>query len=249
MNKYLQTIVQHAKFFELCAATSSGAASSRADIIAFLHTLFHLHPTNTCQPTHIEPLQRVYGGSLVPADLQILSVFQLFEITRKTPVTSLLSHWSTVSDVPSSNALEAIQSLDPSRVLKTCLEYPDWRELASESSVHRSSGDSVYDPVFVVLLIAQVLADSAPSSALAWVQLFRTNVVSLLIRALSAKDAQLRDIAWAQIAALYRMLEVCSVCTISFSTLMSSTECRFAREATCAPCSQPAQGHHSLRAL
>ncbi|KAJ8490078.1 hypothetical protein ONZ51_g2525 [Trametes cubensis] len=210
VNKYLQTIVQHARFYELCAPSTSSAdeasPSARDSIIDLLHTLFHLHPNNTCQPSHIEPLRRVYGGSLGTADLKILSIFQLFESTRRTPVTSLLSQWSGSADVSSGNALEALLALEPSRVLKTCLDFPEWRTLATDG--HGStSGERLYDPVFVLLLFAQMLADSAPSSALVWVQLFRTNVVSLLLRTLSAKDAQLRDVAWAQTAALYRSLE------------------------------------------
>ncbi|RDX51579.1 hypothetical protein OH76DRAFT_1554958 [Lentinus brumalis] len=208
VNRILQTVVQHPKFYNYCAATvSTDGLSSREEVVHFLHTLFHLHPTNTCQPSHIEPLRRIYGGSLSHADLRILSIFQLFEATRKTSVASLFEQWSTAGDVSSSSALEAIQSLEPSRVFKTCLEYPDRRKLADADESHASANDGIYDPVFVLLLFAQMLADSAPSSALDWVQLFRTNIISLILRALSAKDEQLRDVAWGQVAALYRALE------------------------------------------
>ncbi|KAI0637561.1 ribosome 60S biogenesis N-terminal-domain-containing protein [Trametes polyzona] len=205
VNKYLQTVVQHSRFFELCLQPQNAAA--RDGIIALLHTLFHLHPTNTCQPSHIEPLRRVYGGSLGKADRQVLSIFQLFEATRKTSVASLLGQWSGTPDVSSSSALEALQSLEPSRVLRTCLDFPQWRTLAASSVDHTPSSDGLYDPVFVLLLLGQLFADRAPTSALEWVQLFRTNVVSLLLRALSAKDSRIRDIAWAQTAALYRAVE------------------------------------------
>ncbi|PIL36537.1 hypothetical protein GSI_00226 [Ganoderma sinense ZZ0214-1] len=47
----------------------------------------------------------------------------------------------------------------------------------------------------------------APTTALVWVQFFRTNVASLVLRSLSAKDPQLREIAWGQIASLCRVLE------------------------------------------
>ncbi|KAI0368460.1 hypothetical protein BV20DRAFT_969281 [Pilatotrama ljubarskyi] len=208
VNKYLQTIVQHARFYELCAVSSSNEdASARNSIIDLLHTLFHLHPTNTCQPSHIEPLRGVYGGTLDVADRKILSIFRLFEATRKISVASLLSQWAGNADVSSSAVLEALQSLDPSRVLKTCLEYPDWRTLDADDIEPSRSSESLYDPVFILLLFAQMLVEGAPASALAWVQLFRTNVVSLLLRTLSAKDAELRNIAWAQTASLYRTLE------------------------------------------
>ncbi|KAI0687369.1 ribosome 60S biogenesis N-terminal-domain-containing protein, partial [Cerioporus squamosus] len=198
VNRFLQSVVQHAKFYDYCANTDG--LSSREDIVHFLHTLFHLHPTNTCQPSHIEPLRRTYGGSLSHADLRILSIFQLFETTRKTSVASLFGQWSMAGDVSSNSALEAIQSLDPSRVLKTCLEYPDWRKLADVDESRTFANDGIYDPVFILLLFAQMLADSCTF-------LFRTNVVSLILRTLSAKGEQLRDVAWGQVAALYRALE------------------------------------------
>ncbi|KAH9853304.1 ribosome 60S biogenesis N-terminal-domain-containing protein [Lenzites betulinus] len=208
VNKYLQTIVQHTRFYELCAtSTSTGKASPRDSIVDLLHDLFHLHPTNTCQPSHIQPLRRVYGGTLGPADRKILAIFQLFEATRKTSVASLFAQWSGSGDDSSRSALEVLQSLDPSRVLKTCLEFPQWRTLEGHKPEHSLSGDSIYDPVFVLLLFAQMLGEGAPTSALEWVQLFRTNVVSLLLRALSARDIQVREIAWAQTAVLYRNLE------------------------------------------
>jgi nucleolar pre-ribosomal-associated protein 1 len=41
-----------------------------------------------------------------------------------------------------------------------------------------------------------------------WVELFRTNVVSLLISTLSAKDSEMRELAIDQLALLYSALEV-----------------------------------------
>ncbi|KAI0640548.1 ribosome 60S biogenesis N-terminal-domain-containing protein [Trametes meyenii] len=206
VNKYLQTIVQHTHFYELCAVPTSGRGmASRDGIIHFLHTLFHLHPNNTCQPSHIEPLRRVYGGSLDAADRKLLSLFKLFEATRKTSVTSLLTQWSGTADVQSTSPLEALQSLEPARVLKTCLEFPEWRKLGADSPHAPSEG--LYDPTFVLLLFAQTLTESPPDSALTWVQLFRTNIVCLLLRMLSAKDVQVRETTWAQMASLYRTLE------------------------------------------
>ncbi|KAI8984871.1 ribosome 60S biogenesis N-terminal-domain-containing protein [Trametes punicea] len=211
VNRYLQTIVQHRAFYELCAvpdpASEASALSARESIIDLLHDLFLLHPNNTCQPSHIDPLMRVYGGSLGSADTKIFCIFHLFESTRKTAVTSLLSEWSGRVDVSSANALEALLALEPSRVLKTCLDFPNRRTAKRDSGYLVSGGESLYDPLFVLLLFAQMLASSAPTSALVWIQLFRTNVVSLLLRALSGKDPQLREIAWAQIATLYRALE------------------------------------------
>ena len=66
----------------------------------------------------------------------------------------------------------------------------------------------MYDPVFVMLLFGHVFSHSPPASALAWVALFRTNIVSLLIRTLSSKDSDMRKVALCQIVTLWKSLEV-----------------------------------------
>lgn len=66
----------------------------------------------------------------------------------------------------------------------------------------------LYDPLFLMLLFAQTLAENSPSSAFAWVELFRTNIVSLLIKAVSSKCGGIREVALCQIAALWQHLEV-----------------------------------------
>ncbi|KAH9931396.1 ribosome 60S biogenesis N-terminal-domain-containing protein [Amylocystis lapponica] len=206
VNKYLQSIVQHPHLYELCALSITTEPSSRDAIVSLLHTLFYLHPINTCQPTHIEPLRRLYGGSLSLSDRRLLSIFHLFESTRKMSAGALFTKWASSADAASSSSLEAVQTLDPTRVLKTCLAFPNRRHL-HEHVEDVDFDTSLYDPVFVTLLFAQMLWDDPPSSALGWVQLFRTNAVSLIIRALSAEDESLREVAFAQVAALYRCLQ------------------------------------------
>ncbi|KAF5371492.1 hypothetical protein D9615_009605 [Tricholomella constricta] len=207
VNRHLQSILQHPNFFKLCAsATPDGR--TRDAIVQLLHVLFYLHPTNTCQVTHVEPLVHIYRGTLSPADGQILSIFQLFETERKVSIASLLSQWSSDPNVPSANSLEAVQSLDAILVLRTCLNFPRWRSLEELRTDKATSQEAqLYDPVFLMLLCAQTLAENPPESAFAWVELFRTNVVSLLIKALSSKDGAIRDIAMCQIAALWQYLE------------------------------------------
>ncbi|KAJ7759032.1 ribosome 60S biogenesis N-terminal-domain-containing protein [Mycena olivaceomarginata] len=194
VNRYLQSIVQHPQFFKVCAA---GAQKTplRNQIIHALHVLFNLHPANTCQVTHVQPLVRIYHGTASTADRKLLSIFQLFESERKVSVASLLGQWSATQEVPSSNILEAVQSLDAILVLRTCLHFPKWRYA------------QLYDPVFLVLIFAQAMAEKIPESAFGWIELFRTNIVSLLIRAMSAKDQQLRAVTRSQLAALWAHLE------------------------------------------
>ncbi|KAJ7109702.1 ribosome 60S biogenesis N-terminal-domain-containing protein [Mycena crocata] len=207
VNRYLQTIVQHPHFYKACA-TGANRTPLRDRVIHALHILFNLHPANTCQITHVQPLVRIYRGTSTTSDRKLLSVFQLFESQRKVSVAALLGQWSATSEVPSSNALEAVQSLDAILVLRTCLHFPKWRCLADQTGLEENLRDAqLYDPVFLILIFAQAMAETVPESAFGWIELFRTNIVSLLIRALSAKDQQLREVARSQLAALWAHLE------------------------------------------
>ncbi|KAF5309185.1 hypothetical protein D9619_012740 [Psilocybe cf. subviscida] len=208
VNRLLQNVIQHPHFFKICGSSSTETAALRVEIIELLHVLFHLHPHNTCQITHIEPLIRVYKATLSQTDLRILSIFQLFEGQRKLSTTAILSRWSSTPNVTSNSALEALQSLDPIVVLRTCLNFPRWRKVEDQSSLSIHPQEAVlYDPIFIMLLFSQMMADQQPVSAFQWIELFRTNMASLFIRALSAKNGEMRDLAMCQVIALWRALE------------------------------------------
>lgn len=208
VNRHLQSIVQHPHFFRFCAVAGHHTSPPRDAIIDCLYVLFNLHPANTCQISHIEPLVRVYRGSVSTSDRKLLSIFHLFEQQRKVSAASLLGRWSFSLDVTSSDALEAVQSLDSVLILRTCLQFPHWRCLDDQTETDFVSDPHLFDPVFTILLFAQMLADGPPATALSWVKLFRTNVVSLIIRAMSSKDPKLREVATCQIAVLQKLLEV-----------------------------------------
>ncbi|KAJ3506576.1 hypothetical protein NLJ89_g6794 [Agrocybe chaxingu] len=210
VNKHLQSIIQHAHFFKICVSTLAEGLKAREAVVELLHRLFHLHPANTCQITHIEPIIKIYCGTLSSTDLRILSIFQLFEGQRRLSVTPLLSRWSATPGISSQTALEALQSLDPILVLRTTLQFPRWRRVDDRPGVKLpADGQDIvlYDPIFIMLLFSQMLSEQPPSSAFAWIELFRTNIVSLFIRALSAKDGRVRELALCQIVALWKHLE------------------------------------------
>ncbi|KAF9040788.1 ribosome 60S biogenesis N-terminal-domain-containing protein [Panaeolus papilionaceus] len=214
INRIIQSIVQHTHFFKACNGTSTESKSIRNAVIALLHHLFRTHPHNTCQVTHIEPLIYVYHGTLSQSDLQILSIFQLFEGQRKLSVVPLLCRWSSSTKTSSQTPLEALQSLDPISVLRTIINFPVWRKLSldeksvvAEQSRQDQDSDTLYDPIFIMLMFGHMLVEGPPTSAFGWVGLFRTNVVSLFIRALSAKDGGMRSIAMAQIVGLWKQME------------------------------------------
>jgi nucleolar pre-ribosomal-associated protein 1 len=163
----------------------------------------------------------VFRGTTTVSDRRLFAIFQRFEVEQKISVASLLATWNSSEEIPSANALEAIQSLDPSRVLRTCLSFP--KQLRLDDLANESSAPDlgqIYEPMFLVLLFACMLSDCPPDSAFAWVELFRTNIVSLLIRALSAKDDTIRELALCQIVGMWQCLEVRIRCVLLVLSLI-----------------------------
>ena len=196
--------------------------------------LFNLHPHNTCQITHIDPIIKVYRGTLSNCDLKILSILQLFEKQRKLSVASLLSSWSTTPNSASTAALEALQSLDPTIVFLTCTNFPQWRRIQVPTSLKANTADNrLYDPVFLLLLFNQMMAERLPSSSIAWLELLRTNVVSLFLRSLSARDGQIRELALCQVISLWKCLEVRRRGTLWIQTSQSVRTPTFKRGLKC----------------
>lgn len=232
VNKYLQGIIQHPHYFKLCAPASAATPAHaplikiRDSLIAVLHTLFFLHPANTCQVSHIEPLIRVYGGTLAVSDRKILSVFQLFERQRKLSVRSIIGRWAPPSSSLAgavanggSIGLEALQNLDTILVLRTGLAFPMWRSVDDDmdpefvkarEKANTSESDyesQLYDPVFLLLLLQHVLANGPPASAIAWIELFRSNVVGLGLRALSAREGRTRELGMGCVVGLWSLMQ------------------------------------------
>ncbi|KAF5363710.1 hypothetical protein D9756_001121 [Leucocoprinus leucothites] len=207
VNRYLQNILHHPQFFKLANGVKTDP-NLRPSIIRLLHTLFNLHPTNTCQLTQVEPLLRIYHGTLDKSDLCLFSVFQLFEIQRKTSLAPLLNCWSSSSDITCSSPVECLQSLDPVLVFRTSLRYPKWRKLQTEVTALTTHHDQqLYDPVFLLLLYHCVLSQHPPSSPFGWIELFRTNIVGLCIRTLSSKDSAMRSLGLSLLAAMHKSIE------------------------------------------
>ncbi|KAH9963282.1 ribosome 60S biogenesis N-terminal-domain-containing protein [Russula dissimulans] len=202
VNRHLQSIIQHADFYRHTEVN----AASRDAVVHLVHVLFLKHPTNTCQPSHVFPLSPIYGNTLSIADRRLLSIFSLFEETRKVSAASLFTR--SVSD--SDNPLDVLLNLDPASVFRACLLFPAWRkldDLGYHLDIAHPLDGRICDPVFVTLLVAHVLATRRPSSTAQWVQLFRTNVVSLLIRTLSSRNDLLRDTCVALISTIMDALQ------------------------------------------
>lgn len=200
--------MQHPKFFAVC--NPSTLSTTRDAIVRLLWELFHVHPQNSCQPSHIEPLRAIYGGTLSASDRTLISIFHLFEVHKKLSCASLLSTWSSSADTGSNDALGAVLNLDAAKVFHTCLSFPRGLKFDLEHEHHDQSElrEELYDPLFLNLIFARVVTGNPPSSALAWVQLFRTNIVCVIIRTISSKDDAFRELALCNLSGLWKLLEV-----------------------------------------
>ena len=200
--------MQHPKFFVVC--NPSAPYASRDAVIRLLRELFYIHPQNSCQPSHLEPLRVVYGGTLSTSDRTLISIFRLFENHEKLSCTSLLSTWSSSGDARSGDALGAVLGLDAAKVFHTCLNYPRELKFNLEHEYHEASGlkEELYDPFFLNLIFSRVVSGNSLVSALSWVQFFRTNIVSVVIRSLSSKDDAFREQALFNLSGLWKILEV-----------------------------------------
>lgn len=122
----------------------------------------------------------------------------------------MLSTWSSSGDSSTNEALSAVISLDAGKVFYACLNFP--RGLKFDLSYdYRDRSEfrgELYDPLFLNLLFARVVSGDSPSSALSWVQFFRTNIVCVVIRSLSSKDEAFRELALCNLSGLWKLLEV-----------------------------------------
>ncbi|KAF8548697.1 hypothetical protein OG21DRAFT_1489160 [Imleria badia] len=207
VNRLLQNVLQHQHFVAVCG--KHGTSSQRNQVTRLLDVLFRLHPPNSCQPSHIEPLFQVYGGTMSSPDRRLFSIMRLFEAEKCTSLSAFFSRWSPSPDATVSDALEVVQNFDPIYVLRTCLAFPLWRRFGEEKGWGDGpADDSMYDPLVVIGLSAQMLVECPPITPLGWVKVFRSNVVSLLIRCLSSKDPNICETALCQIASLLEIVQL-----------------------------------------
>ncbi|KZO94573.1 hypothetical protein CALVIDRAFT_528779 [Calocera viscosa TUFC12733] len=146
-----------------------------------------------------------YGGSLSLADRAILNHLGLFEMQRSSTAMAVLA---TVSQITaSSRPLDLVVALDAARVLRTCLDFPHWRDF-NTATERRGDHDrpDLYDPVYVLGLFSAVLSQSV-LTGLDWVELCRVDVVSLAICALASKVARMRNVAITVLRATWKAIQ------------------------------------------
>ncbi|KAL5512235.1 hypothetical protein ACEPAG_3520 [Sanghuangporus baumii] len=207
VNRHLQSILQHREFLRL--ASSDPSCTEKEATASVLYALFFAYPNNACQPSHVQSLVQLYSGSLAASDRQVLAIFSLFEEQRRMPVASVFTQWPHSKATVQGTLLDSVSSLDANRILRTCLSFPDRRSLNVRGEVveSRPEDSQIYDPIFILLLFSSMLAECPPRFALSWVSLYRTSVVSLIIRCLSSIDNNVRKVALLQLGTLYRLMK------------------------------------------
>ncbi|KAG8929053.1 hypothetical protein FRC02_006060 [Tulasnella sp. 418] len=201
-NRLIQALVQH----------PSLNSAPKGPLTAFLHALFTSHPSNTCQPSQVTPLIRLYRGTQSVSDRRLLSIFQLFETERRVSIASLMNRWNEVSGTISQSAYEALTSMDPAMMFRTCTSFPQRQSTVLHASsiteTYHDTQSSLYDPIFVLTFAGSCLVDeqSQPKTALEWVEFFRTNVGSLAMSALSSKEVGMRKLGGSVLRGLWRAI-------------------------------------------
>ncbi|PVF98590.1 hypothetical protein CPB86DRAFT_851384, partial [Serendipita vermifera] len=202
VNRLIQAILHHPEF------KSVAESSSRNALVSALYSLFNTHPQNTCQPSHVSPLITIYRGTLSRSDRLILSIFRLFEKNRKYSVASLVQQWAPGSELQRNGHVRSISSLDPETVFKTCINFPQWRTLEDRSLDDERDEATLYDPVFVILLLGMiVMEDSLKLSGQDWVEIFRSNSICLLLSTLSSRRDDLRALGWTIFSGILQSLK------------------------------------------
>jgi nucleolar pre-ribosomal-associated protein 1 len=205
-NKLLQSILHHPSLATVCQ-TSSLLESGP---ISLLRSLFHKHPSSTCHPSHIIPLLHVYRGALSQQDTQILSIFHLFEKSRQISTSNILKNWTPgPSHTESKDFLGAVCNFDPATMFRTCTSFPQRRDPQLMELGAENSRSDVYDPNFVLPLLVALMASDEPVTSMQWIDLCRTNALSLAVSSLSSKRAAMRELGYVALVTAYTRLPVC----------------------------------------
>ena len=225
----LQLLLSNRYFSVLSLSTTP--RSLRKAVILTIRALFDMSPATCCQPAHIEPLMALYRGTPDHSDRTILSIFHLFERHRRISVASLLTSWSP-DGLPSMSSnrrpLDIVVALDPAKVLRTCTSFPMKRSFNPQDlELDVPEGldlETLYDPVYLLAAYAAVLVDGELGlgnelSGLDWGEVIRSNVLGLVVCALSSRKADIREMASFLIAKTYAYIQVSFASPISFYLL------------------------------
>jgi nucleolar pre-ribosomal-associated protein 1 len=124
-----------------------------------------------------------------------------------------MRQWASTAEIQGNEHVRSVSSLDPETMFKTCINFPQWRNVDDSQSSSEAKDDSMlYDPVFIILFLGMIVTeDSTKLAGQDWVEIFRSNTPCLLLSCLSSRRDALRALGWAVFGGVLQSLKVLSL--------------------------------------
>ncbi|KAK5665785.1 hypothetical protein QVD99_007419 [Batrachochytrium dendrobatidis] len=191
-------------------------SESKFNLLQLLQCIMEVDPTQCCLPEYLPKIVRSYYGTLSPCDRATLSLLFIYETHAFISISPYIGRWGAIqTDKLNSNALHQHTYADPiapinSRWMARSLGWfsvgtemdsfadvsainPSNPNDTSRFEVHSSSLAYLYDPNFILPLVAGAL--SSINHPLDLLCLIESNALGLVIMALSSKSDATRRLA------------------------------------------------------
>ncbi|KAG8788975.1 hypothetical protein FRC12_014047 [Ceratobasidium sp. 428] len=123
---------------------------------------------------------------------------------------AILGNWTPeASHAQPKNLFNTICGFDPVIMFRTCTSFPQRRDPGATELGGTERRADIYDPNFVLPLLAALMVSDEPITSMQWVDLCRTNVLCLALSSLSSKRLTMRQLGYASLTTAYvRLTEV-----------------------------------------
>jgi hypothetical protein len=224
--------LEHGDFKRLTAslpvATEQDNENQRNAISWLVHSLVQVRPSAISNnPSLLDPLLCSYAATTSETDQLILSVLHICEKHSKQSVAGKALLWGPGSDKTrqyhvegglmfnnSASVNEAISLLDPSLMANTCNNFPVdlplergfdiWKSIRQPTP---SSNAKVYDPAFIMPLLATMLTSGAVDCR----KFLEGNAVGMMLVSLSSNINDVRKVGYMLLDDFYILLQVCII--------------------------------------
>nr|XP_058921641.1 nucleolar pre-ribosomal-associated protein 1 isoform X2 [Kogia breviceps] len=220
-------LIQHSLFLPtlLTAAEEETPGSPiREALVDLMSVAVRLCPS-VCESSHFAVLLGAYGASLSVLDQKILLLLRAYEQNHHSLVSFRLLSWgpAAVEHQKTCQSLgkslwqqpsvgDILRLLDPDRMMKTVLHFPQNRRLLPPEDTQepifkdRSMVDlsDLYDPCFLLHLFSEL---TRPEFVVDCRKFVDSNALGLTVTALSSYDPPMRAAAYSVLAAYYSQLE------------------------------------------
>ncbi|XP_061049977.1 nucleolar pre-ribosomal-associated protein 1 isoform X2 [Eubalaena glacialis] len=196
----------------------------REALVDLMSVAVRLCPS-VCESSHFAVLLGAYGASLSVLDQKILLLLRAYEQNNHSLVNFRLLPWgpAAVEHQKTCQSLgkslwqqpsvgDILRLLDPDRMMKTVLHFPQNRRLLPPEDTQepifkdRSTMDlsDLYDPCFLLHLFSEL---TRPEFVVDCRKFVDSNALGLTVTALSSYDPPMRAAAYSVLAAYYSQLE------------------------------------------